>query len=497
MSKTVFVVFPHQLFKDIKPLEQADEVHLVEEYLYFNQYAFHKQKLALHRASMQYYRHYLDQCGLAVRYTEAIQPACDVRKLIAQLAEEGATRLCFYDVCDNWLEKRILQSCQSFGITCQELPTPLFLNTKNDLEAYFGSRKKYFQTDFYIQQRKKRNILLDEQGKPVGEKWSHDTENREKYPKDKQPPWVYFPALNSFMTEAIAYVEQHYGQNHGQISTTFIYPSTHAESEVWLQQFLETRFQEFGVYEDAMVDGSAVLHHSVLSPLLNIGLLLPGQVVDAALAYAKVNQVPLNSQEGFIRQIIGWREFIRGVYVYSGVRERTTNFWKFSRQLPAAFYTAKTGIPPLDGVIRQVLKTAYCHHIERLMILGNYMLLTETDPDAVYQWFMELFIDAYDWVMVPNVYGMSQFADGGLMATKPYISGSSYILKMSNYRKGDWTAVWDALFWRFMNRHRAFFLSNPRLGMLIKTYDKMIEARKADIESKAGKAMLPMSDLPH
>jgi deoxyribodipyrimidine photolyase-related protein len=228
-----------------------------------------------------------------------------------------------------------------------------------------------------------------------------------------------------------------------------------------------------------------VLHHSLLSPLLNIGLLTPMQVVNAAVAQG----APLNSTEGFIRQIIGWREFIRGVYIYTGVRERTTNFWKFSRPLPVSFYQASTGIPPLDNTIRRVLQTGYCHHIERLMILGNYMLLTETDPDAVYQWFMELFIDAYDWVMVPNVYGMSQFADGGLMATKPYISGSSYILKMSNYRKGDWTAVWDALFWNFMNRQRDFFLSNPRLGMLIKTYDKMSAERKSEIEQIAGKAI--------
>ena len=294
-----------------------------------------------------------------------------------------------------------------------------------------------------------------------------------------------FPSLNPYMEEATAYVERHFPNNYGQVTRSFPYPSTHAESEVWLRQFLETRFHEFGVYEDAIMDGASVLHHSVLSPLINIGLLLPLQVVRAALEFAEREEVPLNSLEGFIRQIIGWREFIRGVYLCSGVQERTANYWKFSKPLPEAFYTAGTGIPPLDVTIRRVLETAYCHHIERLMILGNYMLLTETHPDAVYQWFMELFIDAYDWVMVPNVYGMSQFADGGLMATKPYISGSSYILKMSNYTKGPWTAVWDALFWRFMNRHRAFFLSNPRLGMLIKTYDKMSDERKKEIETIA------------
>ncbi|MFY8189905.1 MAG: FAD-binding domain-containing protein, partial [Bacteroidia bacterium] len=173
------------------------------------------------------------------------------------------------------------------------------------------------------------------------------------------------------------------------------------------------------------------------------------------------------------RQIIGWREFIRAVYEQVGKQERTRNYWKFSRKIPASFYTGTTGIEPIDTVIKKVLVTGYAHHIERLMVLGNFMLLCEFDPDEVYRWFMEMFIDAYDWVMVPNVYGMSQFADGGLMATKPYISGSNYLMKMSDYGKGDWQQTWDALFWHFMDKQRNFFLQNPRLGMLVRTFDKM------------------------
>jgi deoxyribodipyrimidine photolyase-related protein len=213
--------------------------------------------------------------------------------------------------------------------------------------------------------------------------------------------------------------------------------------------------------------------------MLNVGLLTPLIIIKTTMDYASENHIPLNSLEGFIRQIIGWREFIRGVYLYQGSKERTTNFWSFKKKIPASFYTGTTGINPIDSTIKKILETGYCHHIERLMILGNFMLLNEFDPDEVYQWFMELFIDAYDWVMVPNIYGMSQFADGGLMATKPYISGSSYVLKMSNYKKGDWCAIWDALFWNFMNKQRSFFLSNPRLGMLIHTFDKMSEEKKS------------------
>jgi deoxyribodipyrimidine photolyase-related protein len=209
-----------------------------------------------------------------------------------------------------------------------------------------------------------------------------------------------------------------------------------------------------------------------------VGLLNPLDVIEKAIEFAKKNDVPLNSTEGFVRQILGWREFIRGVYEAVGTKERTKNFWKFSRKIPKSFYDGTTGIQPIDDVIKKVNKTAYAHHIERLMILGNFMVLCEFDPDEVYQWFMELFIDAYDWVMVPNVYGMSLFADGGLMSTKPYISSSNYIMKMSNYRKGNWQKTWDGLFWTFMDKHRDFFLSNPRLGMLIRTFDKMNQEKK-------------------
>jgi deoxyribodipyrimidine photolyase-related protein len=184
--------------------------------------------------------------------------------------------------------------------------------------------------------------------------------------------------------------------------------------------------------------------------------------------------------EGFIRQIVGWREFIRAVYELKGTEERTKNFWGFTRKIPESFWKGETGILPIDLTIKKVLETGYCHHIERLMVLGNFMLLCEFDPEEVYRWFMELFVDAFDWVMVPNVYGMSQFADGGIMSTKPYISGSNYLMKMSDYPKGEWQAVWDGLFWHFMDKQRAFFLKNPRLGMLVRTFDKMSEDKKQE-----------------
>jgi deoxyribodipyrimidine photolyase-related protein len=229
----------------------------------------------------------------------------------------------------------------------------------------------------------------------------------------------------------------------------------------------------FGAYEDAMRQEGPFLFHSLLSPLLNTGLLEPAAVVERTLAFAEGGQVPLNSLEGFIRQIIGWREFMRAVYILRGEEERRRNFWGHRRPVPEACYAGTTGIDPFDCVVRRVHRHAYAHHIERLMVLGNFMNLCGIDPDAIYRWFMELFIDAYDWVMVPNVYGMSLYADGGMITTKPYISGSHYLLKMGDFAPGEWCDVWDALFWRFLDVHRSVFAANPRMRVLLATLDRM------------------------
>ena len=475
----ISIIFPHQLFKDNPAISKGRKVILVEEALYFNQYKFHKQKLILHRASMKYYEKFLKEKGWNVEYIEAREKHADVRKLIDKLAGQNTSEIHFTEVSDDWLNKRIKRSAAKNAIKPTEYKSPMFLNSIKDLKAYFGSSEKFLHAQFYIEQRKKRNILLDGNGKPKGGKWSFDSDNRKKYPKDKTPPDVNFAAPNDFIKEARMYVEENFGNNYGFQEPAFNYPVTFDEAENWLDQFLEKRFNEFGNYEDAIVKDEVVLHHSVLTPALNIGLLTPQQIIERVLQFSAKNDVPLNSLEGFVRQIMGWREYIRAVYEFKGTEERNKNFWEFNRKIPASFWKAETGVEPLDHTIKKVLKTGYAHHIERLMVLGNFMLLCEFDPDEVYRWFMEMFVDAYDWVMVPNVYGMSQFADGGLMATKPYISGSNYLMKMSDFSKGDWQKTWDGLFWRFMDVHRSFFEKNPRLGMLIRTFDKMDEKKRA------------------
>lgn len=473
------LIFPHQLFKEHPALQKGRPIYIIEEWLFFRQYNFNKQKLILHRASMKFYEEYLNKYTYEVRYIETQDERNDVRILIASLARKGVLKIHFAEVADTWLMKRISDSCEEYKIELVIYTAPSFLTTQDEVTNYFNKHKTYFQTDFYKDRRKQQKLLLEKDGKPVGGKWTFDDENRLKFPKKEVVPALHFPKINKHLPEATAYVQKHFGANYGSAAAPHYFAITFNDAEDWLNDFIHSRFQKFGDYEDAIVAKENVLHHSVLSPMLNAGLLTPQQVINAILKGATKYKVPINSLEGFIRQVVGWREFVRIVYEREGTKQRTTNYWKFSRKIPKSFWDGTTGIAPIDITIKKVLKTGYCHHIERLMVLGNFMLLCEFDPDEVYRWFMELFVDAYDWVMVPNVYGMTQFADGGLMTSKPYISGSNYLMKMSDYEKGEWQPIWDGLFWRFMHVHRDFFLKNPRLGMLIGTFDKFTAEKRA------------------
>ncbi|MEN9597823.1 MAG: hypothetical protein RL596_134 [Bacteroidota bacterium] len=477
MPKQAAIIFPHQLFERNPVLPICEEIWLVEEILFFKQYHFHPQKLVLHRASMQYYKQWLLARNKKVTYIDANSTLADCRQLLAYLYSEEYFSIHLIDPTDNWLKMRLLTAASKNNININWYQNPNFLNTPEELSQFFDGKKKYFQTDFYIHQRKKRKILLDKNAEPIGGKWTFDLDNRAKFPKEEKIPNYPFPLANTYVTEAKQYVQANF-RNPYKLSTDFtrsnqFYPTTHKEAMAWFHHFLKERFNLFGIYEDAMVAHEPILYHSVLTPMLNIGLLDINELIEETLAYGTKQNVPLNSLEGFIRQLIGWREFIRAVYEREGTKQRTTNYWGFTRKIPTSFWMGSTGIIPVDDAIQKLRATAYNHHIERLMILGNFMLLCEFNPDEVYKWFMEMYIDAYDWVMVPNIYGMTQFADGGIMTTKPYISGSNYIRKMSNYPKGEWEEIWDALFWRFMHVHRSFFLRNPRLGMLVKSFDKM------------------------
>lgn len=474
---SINIIFPNQLFEESNLFLNNKKTYLIEEHLFFKQFNFHKQKLVFHRSSMKNYENYLLSKGIDVAYIETKNQESDIRIFLDKI---NVTEINIYHPEDNWLEKRIKKSCKKNNIKINIEENPLFLTAHDDLLPFFNpEKKKLFQTSFYKSQRKKMKILIDNDQNPVGGKWTYDDMNRHKFPKNKKTPTLDYSKLQSEnYRDSVNYVQKNFTENFGIINDIQLYPTDFKSSRLWFNDFLKTRFDEFGIYEDAVLIGESIINHSVLSPLINSGLLNPKYVVKNSLEFYKKNKIPINSTEGFIRQIIGWREFIRGVYVSKGSEERTKNYWNFNRKIPKSFYDGNTGIDPIDDTIKKVEKSAYGNHIERLMILGNFMVLCEFDPDEVYKWFMEVFIDSYDWVMVPNVYGMSQFADGGLMSTKPYISSSNYIIKMSDYKKGEWSDIWDGLFWSFMDKQRDFFKKNPRMRMLISSFDKMDSLKK-------------------
>ena len=482
-TKTTLLIFPHQLFEEHPGLGlKPQKIVLIEDNLFFGDLKyparFHKQKLWLHRASMKRYEASLIDQGFDVEYLEHTPRKDGLKSYLKSAAGKKTSTLVVADVHDFELSRRLTAYCQASKIELQQLDSPMFINTAQENADYREGKKRWFMADFYKFQRKRLNILM-EQGQPMGGQWSFDKENRKKVPKKmhSEIPKLEKPTHDEIDLDARTHVMRVYKNNPGHIEH-LLYPTSHDSARVWLDKFFAQRFELFGIYEDAMVQGQNWLWHSILTPSMNVGLLTPSQVIEAATDYAQKNDVPLNSLEGFVRQIIGWREFMRATYIDLGVSMRTTNHWNHTRSIPQSFYDGTTGIEPIDDVIKRVVDTGYCHHIERLMVLGGFMFLCAFDPDEIYQWFMEMFVDSYDWVMVPNVYAMSQNADGGQITTKPYFSGSAYVRKMSNFKQGEWSDVWDGLYWRWIWNHTDELAKNPRWAMMCSMVRKMDKKKR-------------------
>lgn len=481
MSKleTALIIYPNQLF-EYQHLPGVDVVYVVEEPLFFGtdeEYpiAFHKQKLVMQRAAMRrYVEEHLWPNDVSVEYIELHQLShtSDIL-MIAQKA--GVNMVQMFDPNDYAIEKRLhdaLETIVESPFELKVLPSPSFMLRRGEVEEYFEGQTAFKFAPFYQWQRERFNILIDKKYKPVGGKWSFDTENRKALPVGHVPPGFASFGDNNYVKEATKWVEKRFPNNPGNLES-FLWPTNHQEAKRWLSEFIAERISDFGPYEDA-IDGQAMLlYHSGISAPLNCGLITPVEVIEAALAAHNKKPVPMPSLEGFIRQIIGWREYVRALYVLNGVEMRNSNKLENHRQLNSAWWTGDLGVPPVDDVIKKVNNHAYAHHIERLMVVGNFMLLCDIDPTEVYKWYMSLFIDAYDWVMVPNVYGMSQFSDLGSMVTKPYISGSKYILNMSHYQKDLWCDIWDGLFWQFVEKHQELLLANPRTSMMPHTLKRL------------------------
>ncbi|PRY69362.1 deoxyribodipyrimidine photolyase-related protein [Glaciihabitans tibetensis] len=512
----VRLVLPHQLF-DLHFEAGDDTVFvLIEHDLLFRQYAFHSHKLVLHRASMARFANRLRDHGYEVETlrSDAAQSSHD--QLAAFVRDREPAQVTWFDVVDDWLEQDLFAALADGGyrmLPNDILETPNFLTDRGQIDDWFSQNISRMQ-DFYVWQRRRLNILLDD-GRPVGGKWSFDAENRKKLPRGYTPRTVSrfarHPVLGSEgtfdidalmadadtagtadggdaevsqeVTLAIAWVSEEFPNAPGD-PHLFAWPTSGDEARAHLREFVRERLNDFGPYEDAISTVHPFISHGLLTGALNVGLLDPREVIQTVLEGAD-HTTPLASLEGFVRQVIGWREYMRATYRTGGRRMRTSNRLNHQNALGDGWWDATTGLAPVDLVISRVLDTGYAHHIERLMVLGNAMSLLRIHPDAVYEWFMELFIDAYDWVMVPNVYAMSQFAAGAEFTTKPYVSGSNYLRKMSDLPAGEWSADWDGLYWAFIDDHREVFASNPRTRMVVSLLDKMDPTTRADHRRRA------------
>lgn len=480
-SKALLVVLGNQLFS-LQHLPSATEVEvfMAEDLGLCTYVRHHQQKIVLFLAAMRSYADTLRSAGYDVHYErlETKEARSYEAKLEEALQATGVRELVHFEIEDKAMEERVVEFAKVRKLARTELRSPMFLCTRDEFATFAEGSKRLLMGEFYKQQRRRLNVLIDDAGQSSGGQWSFDADNRKKLPKNLEPPAIDWAGSTEHVDDVIELVARTFADHPGN-AREFCWPTTREQALLWLDQFIEHRLDQFGPYEDAMTTRSATVFHSVLSPCMNLGLLTPAEIIEKAMTRA--NEVPIQSLEGFVRQVIGWRDFVRGIYREFSDEQDNSNFWSHERELTDAWYDGTTGIPPLDDTIQTAQKLGWAHHIPRLMVLGNLMTLCEIRPSVAHRWFMEMFVDSSEWVMGPNVYGMGLFSDGGIFATKPYICGSNYLLKMSDYGKEPWCDVVDGLYWRFIEKHRTFFAENPRLALMPRALDRLDAERRSRI----------------
>jgi deoxyribodipyrimidine photolyase-related protein len=478
--KPLFIILGNQLFPLNEITSYKDSYFFMAEDFELCTYEkHHKHKLILFLSSMRKYSSELKSKKFNVTYYQFNKKNINLTyedKLSEFIKSKNISEINMFEVEDKFFEKRILRFCKKNNIKINFLESPMFLNTRSDFKKYLSKVKKPFMATYYKQQRIEKNILMNGD-KPIGEKWSFDEENRKKIPDN-----ILIPSMPNFTEDADVKdvkktVDDFFPNHPGNVSSYWL-GSSRKDALKALDVFIKDKIINFGDYEDAVKKNSPFLLHSVLSPYLNVGLITPKEIIKKILDTGKNKKIPLNSLEGFIRQVIGWREFMRGIYQNYDDKLENTNFFNHQRKLTDDWYNGTTGIDPIDDAIKDVNKYGYAHHIIRLMHLSNVMTLSQLHPKEIYKWFMEMFVDSSDWVMSPNVFGMGTFSDGGIFSTKPYICGSNYIIKMSNYKKGNWSDIVDGLYWNFIHTNKDILAKNPRMGMVMMSYRKLKEDRK-------------------
>jgi len=499
----IFIIFPNTLFKDITKIKKLfnddliTTIYLVEEPIYFTKFKFHKQKLILHRASMKYYSNYLSKYfnkNKNIQYIEYFNVKTFYKSIFSK-----KYNIYLYDPIDHSLKNLFLKNCSYLTI----YDNPVFLETYNDLLEFKNiNQTSYYRHDtFYKWNRTRLNIFLDKNKKPLYGRWTFDDMNKKTFPADYvEPPFKKY-SNEKLVKEAIKYVSKHFSSNFGLIELPYLFPITSNDAMKLLKYFLKIKMKTYGSYEEAANSEVIIGSHSFLSSSLNIGLITVKDCLKLTIKqFNKLNSNDKKEQfhnyEKFIRQIIGWRSYVRLLYEFHGQTMYEMNFFNHTNKLNISWFNGTTNIFPIDNLIKKVEKYAYLHHIERLMYIGNFALLSKIDPKEVYKWFMITCIDAYEWVMIPNIHGMSQHAlDNSIvsMMSRPYFSSSNYIKRMSNYLdkdfENDWTEIWNTLYYYFIYENIDYLKKNYSIATQVRHWKNKTKKEKQLIINNAEKIL--------
>jgi deoxyribodipyrimidine photolyase-related protein len=498
------LVLGDQLTKGAGALARADRdrdlvvmAEVAEETTYVRH---HPKKIVLVLAAMRKFAAELEADGWRVVYTRLDDPenAGSIAGEVLRRAEAEGTDRVLAMQPGEW---RLRQVLDELPLRVEVVPDDRFLCPPDLFADWAGGRKAMRMEHFYRMMRQRTGYLMDGD-QPEGGRWNFDRENRKPARDDllRKPPRRHRPC--AVTQEVIGLVKKRFGSHFGD-PEPFWFATDREGARDCLRDFVAHHLAEFGTYQDAMLAGDPFLHHALISPYLNLGLLTPAEVCDAVQAAYEAGGVPVNSAEGFIRQILGWREYVRGIYDLHGPGYAGQNALRHDRELPWFYWSGETDMACIRAVVAQTREHAYAHHIQRLMVTGNFALLAGIDPAQVHEWYLAVYADAYEWVEAPNTVGMSQFADGGVLGSKPYVSSGAYIDRMSDHcrgcayevkeKTGPRACPFNLLYWHFLDRHRARFEGNPRMAQMYRTWDRM-EAGRREAVLKDAEAVLARLD---
>ena len=496
MTRLVLVL-GDQLSENLSALQTADKAtdvvvmaEVAEEATYVQH---HPKKIAFIFAAMRKFAARLRDDGWDVRYTQLddTENAGSIPGELLRRAEDADATEVIASQPGEW---RLLQALEDLPLKLTMKPDTRFVSTQDEFDAWAKGRKALRMEYFYRDMRRKTGLLMDGDD-PEGGKWNYDSENRKPAPDDIafSGPMQFTP--DEIVEEVLDLVESRFGNSFGTLRP-FWFATDQTQARRALTHFITYALPRFGDFQDAMMNDNRFLYHALISPYLNVGLLDPIEVCQAAEDAYKDGHAPLNAVEGFIRQIIGWREYVRGIYFREGPAYPRRNALNHQRKLPDFYWTGETDMNCMSKAITQTADEAYAHHIQRLMVTGNFALLAGINPHEVHEWYLRVYIDAFEWVEAPNVVGMSQFADGGIIASKPYVSSGAYINRMSDYCKscrykvndktGKDACPFNTLYWHFLDRHSETFAKNQRMSTIYANWKRMDEDRKQTILSEAG-----------